>query len=1202
MFKYLLCFLLGVILFLIVNYILYENFTIGGPVIRILQDNNTYNYSFIFDNIPIPDNKTLVDDKVYDLSVTQLMLLNGTGIFGEDIINYDGPDPRTIYDINNPFYNGSIINLESGCPILPTTDPSILPDGYKVIMIPITKTKDFEILFGLYDPLLAIDYKTFIVQSVCAPMISGGETIQWGQDSVLEQLHENCLNLDYINMSNKTFNETHVITGFLRVYDLCRTYELLERDTHETQNYMHLKNLQNALETMNRFILEYSEKKDFIDRNVYNYDRILTSLEPLYNRSSSYERNYYTYYNKYRNNNSHLTLLNRSIDDSDTSDDAWELYTENLFDDQHRLLEEMSEKLFEERGWITYENRQVIENREAIDDYIRTRELTLLKLNRRDFNTLFQYRKNQEFIETELQKYQTYNVYLDKYYKVTKIADFTGNTDVQRLPDGNSFIVYLSAIVKNDLPVMTSCEDIIRYGFDNFRISIQAFVMSLVGTSQNSTDLIQMGYCTSDLYRTGFKRLVGLQERRMPQTALKLHLNVVKNLETSGIILNNLLVSPLPSMMRVLRDHLCIAYNIPMGIVSLGFQDDENNPNFTLMDKDLMELDLDHRRALYEIVEILFSNPLYLNRGEDGRRLYIDYSPELPLYTPTKFELERLRYVYNILKSQKDGVISLANANQNFDRLIKILFNIQPDSRITLLKLPIELTKPEKDLLKKHKSTDIEGLITHSLLEVANYDYMNENIVSRDGVTHPILTMFYQYVEQSVICLDIQKVSDRLLDIQSSQQPTIFEYTRSSLVKCKNPLEINCRELSLGTEFAYFRNISHAAGKIDEGDPVTTDNSSNMIHKSYINGNLIILERQIIYNFDIVYITDSTIINEFTLSIGDWVKIEESGYNPIGNNMIINCTTSELIEMLKLQWYESLYQLTQSTSTFGYKRDDPLIIDKITSNMILKGIHPVTEETIYIHILRPDNIWKPNDPDDPDDPDEIHYRYMLHYGSCDPSQTTTPCQITDQMYVRYYNPTEAKLIGIKKGDGLLNIAYENGGMIRRPIQTDESQNFSEFVFDMDTEIKFNDDYSNFDQVLSTLDFESNTEVVLNPPFNFGLIQRKAHVVGFSTGGFYHDRNYSIQNRNTPDSKLVYFNPDKNINTEILLSSIVTDSIRITENRDCWASSNEGNYIMFSYTDDDGNIKNEKLFIKLEYVEDQNSSQYRFLELMRSLQQ
>ena len=68
---------------------------------------------------------------------------------------------------------------------------------------------------------------------------------------------------------------------------------------------------------------------------------------------------------------------------------------------------------------------------------------------------------------------------------------------------------------------MTSCEDIIRYGFDNFRISIQAFVMSLVGTSQNSTDLIQMGYCTSDLYRTGFKRLVGLQESRMPQTALK---------------------------------------------------------------------------------------------------------------------------------------------------------------------------------------------------------------------------------------------------------------------------------------------------------------------------------------------------------------------------------------------------------------------------------------------------------------------------------------------------------------------------------------------------------------------------------------------------------------------------------------------------------------------------------------------------------
>ena len=62
------------------------------------------------------------------------MLLNNIGIFGQDIVNYDGPDPRTIYDINNPFYNGSIINLESGCPILPTTDPSILPDGYKVII------------------------------------------------------------------------------------------------------------------------------------------------------------------------------------------------------------------------------------------------------------------------------------------------------------------------------------------------------------------------------------------------------------------------------------------------------------------------------------------------------------------------------------------------------------------------------------------------------------------------------------------------------------------------------------------------------------------------------------------------------------------------------------------------------------------------------------------------------------------------------------------------------------------------------------------------------------------------------------------------------------------------------------------------------------------------------------------------------------
>ena len=212
------------------------------------------------------------------------------------------------------------------------------------------------------------------------------------------------------------------------------------------------------------------------------------------------------------------------------------------------------------------------------------------------------------------------------------------------MPDGNDVRVYLSAIVKNDFPEVTTCEEIIRLGFDNFRVSAQAFVMSIVGTSQTGTDLIQMGYCTSNLYRTGFKRLDGLQEERMPQTALKLHLNVVENLQSSGITLNNLLVSPLPSMMKVLRDHLCIAYNIPMGIVSLGYNNItvDENPSFTYMDYDLMELTTLQRRALYIIFGILFDNPAYLNRDEHRR--YIDYSPELPLYTPTKFELKRLRY------------------------------------------------------------------------------------------------------------------------------------------------------------------------------------------------------------------------------------------------------------------------------------------------------------------------------------------------------------------------------------------------------------------------------------------------------------------------------------------------------------------------------------------------------------------------------
>ena len=69
--KYLIWFLFGVLLFYILNnryYRLQENFTIGGPIIRILQDNNTHNYSFLYGDNPIPDDKTLVDDKVYDFS------------------------------------------------------------------------------------------------------------------------------------------------------------------------------------------------------------------------------------------------------------------------------------------------------------------------------------------------------------------------------------------------------------------------------------------------------------------------------------------------------------------------------------------------------------------------------------------------------------------------------------------------------------------------------------------------------------------------------------------------------------------------------------------------------------------------------------------------------------------------------------------------------------------------------------------------------------------------------------------------------------------------------------------------------------------------------------------------------------------------------------------------------------------------------
>ena len=1189
--KYLLWFLFGVILFYIFNNIYYklqENFTIGAPVVRIVQDNNTHNYSFLYgDNPTIPVDKTLVDDKIYDFDVAQIMLLNNTGIFGQDITQYNGPDPRRINNPNNLFYDSSILVLDGGCPILPTTDPSQLPDEYKVIMIPITKTKDFEILFGLYDPLLAVDYNVDYGQSACAPL---PQILRRSNNEViLEQLYRNCLRTDYINMSNTTFNETQVIYGFLRVYDLCRTYELLERDTHETINYMHLNNLQSALETMNTFVLDYTQKKEYVEEHRITYNRV--GINHLWDASTenviSHRFEGFTYtYDKYSDAQYHIGIIKTAVSDNSTFDEAWKNYQELISNSQRDILYHLYATNMVDAG--------IFDNDDGQEDVFLNDKLQKLRLSRRDFEILYNYIPKNKYVIQNKKRFRVYNVYLDKYYRSNKISDFLGSSDTQELPDGNDVRVYLSAIVKNDFPEVTTCEEIIRLGFDNFRVSAQAFVMSIVGTSQTGTDLIQMGYCTSNLYRTGFKRLDGLQAERMPQTALKLHLNVVENLQSSGITLNNLLVSPLPSMMKVLRDHLCIAYNIPMGIVTLGFQDDKNNPNFTLMDKHLMELDLDHRRVLYEIVELLFSNPSYLNRGDDGQRRYIDYPHELPLYTPTKFELERLRYVYNILKSQKESTMDLANANENFNRLMKILFDIQPDSPNTLLELPIELTIPEKNLLKKHKTTDIEGLITHSLLEVANYDYINENIVYRNGEIHPILTMFYQYVEQSVICLDIQKVSARLSDIQSSQQPTIFDHTRSSLVKCKDPLEINCRELSLGTQYAYFRNISHAAGKVNEGDPITTDNTSNMIYKSYVNNNLIILERQIIYSFDIVY-TDGTRIVELIGSIGDWVTLEERGYNPIGDNMIINCTTSELIEMLKLQWYESLNQLTQSTSTFGYKRNDELIIDKITSNMILRGIHPVTKETIYIHILRPDNVWKPNNPMDPN---EVHYRYMLHYGSCDPSQTVTPCKITDQMYVRYYNPAEARLIGVKKENGLLNVAYENGD-IRRPINTDESNNFSEFTFDLATEIKFNDADPSFSATLTGLNFELNTGIVLNPPIQFGLIQRKAHTFGASMG-IYHPREYTLINSGTDQSTLQYLNPDRrHIVTDILLSSIQRDSISIRRDDTCLFVVNKGVHISFEYIQN--GIKLEQLFIQLELADNTDSSQYRFFELMRSLQ-
>ena len=153
--KYLIWFLFGVLLFYILNnryYRLREKFTIGAPVFILLQDTNTGNFSFITEGNDIPVGKVQLGDK-YDIELRKAMLLSQTNI-GDPLQYNRQDDPRTINNPNNPFYDSSIIVLDGGCPVLPTTDPSQLPDGYKVIMIPITKTKDFEILFGLYDPYL----------------------------------------------------------------------------------------------------------------------------------------------------------------------------------------------------------------------------------------------------------------------------------------------------------------------------------------------------------------------------------------------------------------------------------------------------------------------------------------------------------------------------------------------------------------------------------------------------------------------------------------------------------------------------------------------------------------------------------------------------------------------------------------------------------------------------------------------------------------------------------------------------------------------------------------------------------------------------------------------------------------------------------------------------------------------------------------
>lgn len=1187
---YLLWFLFGVILFYIFNTIYYklqENFTIGAPIFKILQDNTTGNYSFLMDDNVIPDNQRLLN--TYDLTVSQSML-NQTGIFGSDMTQYNGPDPRTIINPNNPFYDSSIAVLDRGCPILPTIDPSKLPDGYKVIMIPITKTNDFEILFGLYDPLLAVDYNAGYGQSACAPLPRRSNN-----EVILEQLYQNCLNTDYVNMSNTTFNETQVIFGFLRVYDLCRTYELLERQEHETENYMNLKNLQTSLETMNTFVLDYSEKKEFIKNNKSNYDNVI--FDNLYDRSTMrWTADDNITYTKYSDNTYHLTLIQMVIRKS-TSDTAWDKYIEFISNSQRSALSDINES--------KYEQPMAAFTPEQINDDLDF-ELQAMRLNERDFNIVYEYTKNKNNVIENVDRFKVYNIYLDKYYRARKIADFSGSSDTQELPSGNNVIVYLSAIVKDDLPDVTSCEEIITLGFDNFRVSAQAFVMSLVVTSQSITDLIQMGYCTSNLYRTGFKILDGLQGERMPQTALKLHLNVVQNLQTGGIVLNNLLVSPLPSMMKVLRDHLCIAYNIPMGIVSLGFQDDKNNPHFTFMDKHLMELDIPHRMALFQIVEILFSNPAYLNRAEGdtssavtgradpGIRVYIDYPPDK--LKPTIFDLKELIFLFEHLKNNTQIFSDLADANTNFSIQIKILFDVQADSPNTSFEeLPRKLLNQEIELLTINKGTDISGLISQKLLDTSRYNFTNNRYQYRDD-SNNCVQLFFGLRDvlptQPVVCLDLDKVRQRLTDVKTHDQPTIFSVTPTH-VKTINPLLLNNRKLSLYTDFQNF--AVHVDVKRNQIEYVNND-ITNFIYIGYLN-NLCILERQIIYQFILYYIEDDDPDKDEFIrrhEIESWEHRESRIEIPYGTTITIVCTLMELIEMYNLRVYS--FKLYISPLTFNYKRGDKLLTNLLEINFILTGTNPNNGKTIYI-VLRNNPvsmIWKPIDQNDPD---EKHYRYMLHYGSCNPSDTTVPCQITDQMYVRYYNPALRKLIGIKKGDGLLNVAYD--GMISRPINTDESNNFSEFTYDLATEVKFKDADLSFSDTLAGLNFDSNTDIELNTPIQFGLIQRKAHTFGASIG-IYHPREYTLINSETDQSTLQYRNPDKiDIFTDILLSSIQGDSINIRTDDTCLFNANNGVYISFEYTQD--GIKSENLFIQFDDGTNTQSKQYRLLELLTSLQ-